>query len=61
MAKVLTRAGAMVQAPGMIYKAVVKTVLHYVSEICVLIGAMIKVLEKCFHQVSIQMAVNTYR
>ena len=31
MAKVLTRAGAMVQAPGMIYKAVVKTVLHYVS------------------------------
>ena len=42
--KVLTRTGSMVQAPAMLYREVVKTVLINGSESWVVTGATVKVL-----------------
>ena len=42
--RVLKKTGATVQAHGMIYKALTKSVILYVSEIWVVMGAMLKVL-----------------
>ena len=47
--RVLEKMGPMVRACGMMYKAVVQSVLLYVSEIWVVTGAMLRVLEE-FHQ-----------
>ena len=53
---VLTRAGAMSQAQVVLYKAVAQAVILYGSEIWVVIGAMLKVLEGFHHRVSRQIA-----
>ena len=44
VSKVVTKTGSTVQARGMIYKAVVQTVLIYGSKSWVVTGAMLKVL-----------------
>ena len=58
---VLTRAGAMSQAQVVLYKAVAQAVILYGSEIWVVIGAMLKVLEGFHHRVARQIARKTYR
>ena len=48
--KVLTKMGVMVQAHGMLYKAVAQMVLLYGSESWVVTGAILKVLEGFHHK-----------
>ena len=54
--KVLTKLGAVVQAHTMMYKAVVQEVLLYWSEIWVVTGAMLMVIEGFHHQMAMQIA-----
>ena len=49
LAKVLTNMGAAVRAKDIVYKAVVKEVMLYRSEIWVLTDVMLKVLEGFHH------------
>ena len=48
--RVLVKTGALLQAQRMIYKSVYQSVLQYESEIWVLTGGMLKVLEVFHHQ-----------
>ena len=48
--RVLEKTGATVQARGMMYKAVANLVLLYGSEIWVVTGEMLKVLEGIHHR-----------
>ena len=50
IARVLTNTGATVRAQGMIYKALTQSVILYGSEIWVVTGEMIKVLEGFHHR-----------
>ena len=54
--KVLTKMGAMVQAHGMLYKAVEQMVILYGSESWVVTGAILKVLEGFHHRSSWRIA-----
>ena len=47
--RVLTKMGETVQAHGMMYKAVVQSVLMYGSEVLLVMGAFLKVLEVFHH------------
>ena len=60
-AKVLTRTGVTVWGRVMLYKAEVKTILLYWSEIWVVTGSMLKVLEGFHHQVAIRIEGKTAR
>ena len=59
--KVLTMMVVTLQAQVTLYKAVIQTVLLYESDIWVVMGEMLKVLEGFDHQVSRQIAVKTAR
>ena len=59
VAKVQTKAGAAVQAWVMMYEAVVQTVLMYWSEIQVVTGAMLIVIEGFNHRVDRQITRKT--
>ena len=59
VAKVQTKAGAAVQAWVMMYEAVVQTVLMYWSEIQVVTGAMLIVIEGFNHRVDRQIMRKT--
>ena len=52
VATVLTKEGAVVQSREMLYKAVVQTPLMYVSEISVVAGAMLTIIEGFHHQLA---------
>ena len=59
--KVLAKAGAVVWTQEMIYNAVVQTVLVYGSEIWMMTGAMLTVLEGFHHWVARQIVGKTAR
>ena len=61
MTKLLTKVGAEVWAQAMMYKAVVKMVFLYGSEMWVVTRAMLTVLEGFHHQVARKIAVKIYR
>ena len=48
--RVMTKTGATVREQGVMYKAVAQSVLLYGSEIWVVMGEMIKVLEGFYHR-----------
>ena len=50
IARVMAKTEEMVQARGMMYKTVIHSVLLYVSDIWVMTGEMLKVLEGFHHQ-----------
>ena len=50
MSKVATKTGTIVRSCGVLYKAVVQTVLLYGSDIWVLAGSMLKLLEVFPHR-----------
>ena len=58
-AKVLTKSVAAVQVHAMMYKAVVHTALLYGSDIWVVTGVMLTVIEGFNHRVDIKIAGNT--
>ena len=60
MPQVLAKAGAAVQEWAMIYKAVFQIVLLYGSEISVLTGVMLPVLEDLHCQLARRIVVRTY-
>ena len=51
ISRVMAKMGATVRSWGMIYKVVAQSVLLYISEIWVVTGGMIKILEG-FHQLA---------
>ena len=56
ISKVLTKTRATVQAHGMLYKSVTQMVLLYRSDGCVVMGAMLKLLEDFYQRVSQRIA-----
>ena len=61
VAKVMAKAGATVCAWVMMYKALVQTVFLYGSDIWVVIGLVLMVLEGFCHWVARRIAKNTSR
>ena len=57
--RVLKKTGAMVQARGMIYKAVEQSVMLYGGDIWVVMGLMLKVLEGFHHRDTREITVIT--
>ena len=59
VAKLLTKAGLKVQARVVVYKEVVHTVFLYGSDICVVMGEVLKVIEGFHHRVARRISGNT--
>ena len=61
VAKLMTKAGVVVRLQSMIYKAVFQTVLLYGSDVWVVTGAILTVLEGFHHRLARQITVNITR